>query len=116
MRKNFRLTINVIACAVAVATFSLAVLSIKGQQRAPASQATSPAYQPKRMADGHPDLNGIWQALVTEIGDPEIKCYMPGVPRITYMPFPFQIVQGSGPSILMAYEFASSTRIVRMNY
>ena len=25
--------------------------------------------------------------------DPEIKCYMPGVPRATYMPYPFQIVQ-----------------------
>ena len=25
--------------------------------------------------------------------DPEINCYLPGVPRITYMPFPFQIVQ-----------------------
>ena len=31
-----------------------------------------------------------WHAL----GDPELKCYMPGVPRATYMPFPFQIVQG----------------------
>jgi hypothetical protein len=27
--------------------------------------------------------------------DPEIKCYLPGVPRATYMPFPFQILQGS---------------------
>jgi len=27
--------------------------------------------------------------------DPEIKCYMPGVPRATYMPYPFQIVQGT---------------------
>src|SRR6195256_1793444 len=27
--------------------------------------------------------------------DPEIKCYMPGVPRATYMPYPFQIVQTS---------------------
>src|SRR6059058_2897527 len=27
--------------------------------------------------------------------DPEIKCYLPGVPRATYMPFPFQIVQTS---------------------
>src|SRR6185503_19203559 len=26
--------------------------------------------------------------------DPEIKCYLPGVPRATYMPYPFQIVQG----------------------
>src|SRR5919204_416976 len=25
--------------------------------------------------------------------DPEIKCYLPGVPRAMYMPFPFQIVQ-----------------------
>ena len=25
--------------------------------------------------------------------DPEIKCYMPGIPRATYLPFPFQIVQ-----------------------
>src|SRR5205814_2797533 len=26
-------------------------------------------------------------------GDPEIKCYLPGVPRAMYMPQPFQIVQ-----------------------
>src|SRR6266446_2222923 len=25
--------------------------------------------------------------------DPEIKCYLPGVPRATYMPYPFQNVQ-----------------------
>src|SRR5262245_6879416 len=25
--------------------------------------------------------------------DPEIKCFMPGVPRATYLPFPFHIVQ-----------------------
>jgi len=49
-------------------------------------------------------------------GDPELKCYMPGVPRATYMPFPFQIVQGSGPYILMAYEYASTTRTIRMNF
>jgi len=46
--------------------------------------------------------------------DPEIKCYMPGVPRATYMPFPFQIVQ-TPSNILMAYEFASASRIIRMN-
>ena len=45
--------------------------------------------------------------------DPEVKCYMPGVPRATYMPFPFQIVQTPG-NILIAYEFASASRIVRM--
>ena len=42
-------------------------------------------------------------------GDPEAKCYMPGVPRATYMPTPFQIVQ-TPQLILMAYAFASATR------
>ena len=46
--------------------------------------------------------------------DPEIKCFMPGIPRATYMPYPFQIVQ-SADNILMTYEFASTSRIVRMN-
>src|SRR5437879_13568085 len=41
---------------------------------------------------------------------------MPGVPRAAYMPFPFQIVQGSSPFILMSYEYTDSTRIVRMNW
>src|SRR5258708_5442252 len=46
--------------------------------------------------------------------DPEIKCYMPGVPRATYMPYPFQIVE-TPENILIAYEFASASRIIRMN-
>jgi hypothetical protein len=46
--------------------------------------------------------------------DPEIKCYMPGVPRATYMPYPFQIVQ-TPANILIAYEFASASRVIRMN-
>ena len=46
--------------------------------------------------------------------DPEIKCFMPGVPRATYMPYPFQILQGTD-KILIAYEFAGTTRIVHMD-
>jgi hypothetical protein len=46
--------------------------------------------------------------------DPEIKCYMPGVPRANYMPFPFQIVQ-TPKVILMAYEFASASRTIYMD-
>ena len=45
--------------------------------------------------------------------DPEAKCYMPGIPRANYMPYPFQIVQGQG-DILFVYEFASANRLVRM--
>ncbi|MCH7816636.1 MAG: hypothetical protein IIC60_08725 [Proteobacteria bacterium] len=43
--------------------------------------------------------------------DPMAKCYMPGVPRANYMPFPFQIVQ-STDVILIAYEVAESNRIL----
>ena len=43
--------------------------------------------------------------------DPEIKCYLPGVPRATYMPFPFQIFQGEG-SFFISYEYAGAVRNV----
>ena len=46
--------------------------------------------------------------------DPVVKCYMPGIPRATYMPFPLQIIQGD-ETILFAYEFASASRVVYMN-
>jgi hypothetical protein len=45
--------------------------------------------------------------------DPEIKCYMPGVPRATYMPYPFQIVQGAN-KLLFTYSFAGAVRTIRM--
>src|ERR1700724_1869566 len=127
------------------------------------------AYRAPRMADGHPNFNGIWQAMNTanwdlqdhsaapgtmwqtgSIGaepagsgvvegneipylpaalakkkdnfakrrteDPEAKCYLPGIPRANYMPYPFQIVQSTGgAAVLITYEFASAARIVRMN-
>jgi hypothetical protein len=119
-----------------------------------------------RMADGTPNLTGVWQSLgsaywdiedhsaqpgpffqlgatgaipaglgIVEGGpipyqpaalaqkqknkanrlkdDPEAKCYMPGVPRATYLPYPFQIVQGTD-SILIAYEFATANRTIAM--
>jgi len=46
--------------------------------------------------------------------DPESKCYMPGIPRANYMPFPFQIVQGN-KKIIMAYEFASASRLISLD-
>ena len=46
--------------------------------------------------------------------DPEIKCYLPGVPRATYMPYPFQILQ-TPQNILIAYEFAGANRTIYMN-
>ena len=128
-------------------------------------QATD--YQAERTASGHPNLNGIWQALgsshwdieghaarpgpvvemaalgavpgglgIVEGGeipyrpearatqqenlqywldrDPAVKCYMPGIPRANYMPYPFQLVQ-TDEHMLFAYEFASASRIVYMD-
>ncbi len=140
-----------------------------------------PEFDPPRMADGHPDLNGIWQAITTAnwdieahgaapgplndvlgawgaqpaglsiieggtipyqpraldrrrerfetrttvsvpgdgvdppLGDPELKCWMTGVPRSMYMPYPFQLVQ-TPESVLFAHEFNGTSRIVRMNW
>jgi hypothetical protein len=45
--------------------------------------------------------------------DPAIKCYMPGVPRATYIPYPFQIVQ-TPAAILVSYQFANATRVIEM--
>ena len=172
---------------VVVAAVTAAMVTVLWLAAAPtAGQAPPggqfPPYDPPRMADGHPDLNGLWQVLVTAnwnledhearpglypeligayggepagqtvvvggeipyqswalerrqenfqnrakvdvsdtanfhaFGDPELKCYQPGVPRVTYMPFPFRIVQGSSPYLLFAYEFANTTRVIRMNW
>ena len=45
--------------------------------------------------------------------DPEIKCYLPGVPRAMYMPYPFQIIQ-STDFIMMVFEYAEAVRTVYM--
>ena len=45
--------------------------------------------------------------------DPEIKCYLPGVPRATYMPYPFQIVQ-SASAVVHRYEYAGAVRNIYM--
>jgi hypothetical protein len=176
MRNRFR---GLLAVAAFGAMLWIAVTPTAGQTPA---AGQFPSYRAPRAADGHPDLNGIWQALVSanwdlldheaqagprpdimgaygagpagqsivegneipyqpwaaakkkenfakramadvsddekwhELGDPEFKCYLPGVPRATYIGLPFQIVQGTSPYILMAYEFTSATRIIRMNW
>jgi hypothetical protein len=46
--------------------------------------------------------------------DPELKCYMPGVPRANYMPYPFQIFH-SDNHMLFAYQFAGAARIINLD-
>src|SRR5881394_3775963 len=54
-------------------------------------------YKPEALAKKK-ENQANWLTL-----DPEIKCYLPGVPRATYMPYPFQILQ-STKAIFFAYE------------
>ena len=46
--------------------------------------------------------------------DPESKCYLPGVPRIMYMPYPFQIFQ-TPTHIAMTFEYVHAVRRIFMN-
>jgi hypothetical protein len=46
--------------------------------------------------------------------DPEIRCYLPGVPRAMYMPHKFQIIQGT-TKVLMAFEFRNADRTIHLD-
>jgi hypothetical protein len=46
--------------------------------------------------------------------DPLVKCLMPGVPRATYMPFPFQVTQGT-EKIMITYGFSNAGRTIHLD-
>jgi hypothetical protein len=48
------------------------------------------------------------------MADPVSSCYLPGVPRITYMPFPLQIFQ-TPQYVAIAYEYVHASRTIYMN-
>ena len=64
-------------------------------------------YLPAAQAQRKKNREQRWTA------DPEAKCFMPGVPRATYLQYPFQIVQGTD-KIMVSYEFADTVRLVHM--
>ena len=71
-------------------------------------------YRPEALAKKRENLErrlAVDPDNVNTVGDPEAKCYLPGVPRATYMPFPFQIVQ-STERVIIAYQFASASRTI----
>ena len=49
--------------------------------------------------------------------DPEASCYLPGVPRVTYMPYPFQIIQFRDfpDTVTILYEYLGTTRTIFLN-
>ena len=46
--------------------------------------------------------------------DTDAKCFLPGVPRITYMPYPFRIIQ-TPDRIDMSYEYVGALRHIFTN-
>jgi hypothetical protein len=109
-------------------------------QSQPPTGAQAP-YKAPHTIDGKPDLQGIWMTRnaaafdVSEVAenrqipylpdalereqkgdrvDPIAHCSMPGVPRITYMPFPIQIMQRPG-YVVFLYEYQHDHRIVQTN-
>ena len=105
----------------------------------PAVLLAQAPYKAPRTSDGKPDLQGIWIARnaasfdVTEIAegrtipylpealereakadrvDPVAHCAMPGIPRIVYMPFPFEIMQRPG-LVVFLYEYLHNHRVIQ---
>lgn len=46
--------------------------------------------------------------------DPEVRCYLPGIPRATYLPFPFQIAHNKD-ALLFSYAYAGAVRNVALS-
>lgn len=65
-------------------------------------------YQPAALARKRENFQN------RETADPEAKCYLPGVPRLMYMPFPFQIFQ-TPTKLTMLFEYVHATRFIHTN-
>ena len=50
---------------------------------------------------------------VHTVGDPEAKCYAPGVPRGMYLPYPFQILQ-TPSKISMVFGYSNASRVIQL--
>jgi hypothetical protein len=71
-------------------------------------------YRPEALAKKEENFKNrliIDHDNLNTVGDPEAKCYHPGVPRATYLPVPFQILQ-STDKIIIAYQFADASRTI----
>src|ERR1700740_547741 len=76
-------------------------------------------YKPEALAQKKANAENRMVVNITsddrrhDTGDPELKCFRPGIPRANYMPFPFQIIQ-STDNVMFAYEFAHALRTIYM--
>ena len=75
----------------------------------PEALAKRDKYRAERL---HPDPLLIDNG-VEDFADPEAKCFEGGVPRATYMSYPFQILQNKD-AVLIAYEYAGTARVIHL--
>jgi hypothetical protein len=68
-------------------------------------------YQPAALAKRRAHYEGTKTADPLKHADPLAKCYLPGVPRITYLGFPFQIIQAAD-AVTFSYEWSHKKRLV----
>lgn len=71
-------------------------------------------YQPSALARKKQNFENSRTKDILKSADPLAKCYMPGVPRITYLPFPFQIFQ-TAKQVSFLYEWTHVMRIAYLN-
>ncbi len=65
-------------------------------------------YRPEALAKKQENFKNRQQL------DPENRCILPGVPRVTYMPYPFRIVQ-QADKVTILHEYSRIIRYVYMN-
>ena len=65
-------------------------------------------YQPWALEQRNENL-AFWNRRDRAVG-----CFIPGIPRLTYMPLPFHIVQ-SDTKVFIAYEWGSNSRLIHLD-
>lgn len=71
-------------------------------------------YQPWAAAQKEENFKNSRTIDPFKSADPLVKCYLPGVPRITYLGFPFQIFQ-TRDRVVILYEWRHVRRIIYLN-
>lgn len=69
---------------------------------------------PKRQAIPYQDWAETKSKTFTAADDPTLKCLLPGVPRITTMPMPFEIVE-KPKEVVIVYESFHAFRVIPIN-
>jgi hypothetical protein len=71
-------------------------------------------YKPEMLAKRRQNLEASRTSDILKSADPLAKCYMPGVPRITYLGWPFQIFQ-TPKYVAILYEWTHVWRLIYLD-